>query len=154
MPIGDDTYYYRRCLPHLEREYKTYFVTFCTKSRRVLEPCDRDIVFRECLAVRSDAHWLHCIVVMPDHVHLLVTLSNDESLSRFLQPIKGRSARFINALHGRRGSIWQRESFDHILRKDEDLAKKGEYIANNPARAGLVGRARDYPWLWIRASAG
>src|SRR5205809_8007679 len=124
MPIGADTYAYRRRLPHLQREHRTYFVTFCTRSRRVLEPADRDIVLRECISAHTDACWLHRAVVMPDHVHLLITLAKDESLSRWLQPIKGRSARLINSRNNSEGSIWQRESFDHILRRDEDLLKK------------------------------
>jgi REP element-mobilizing transposase RayT len=154
MPIGNDTYAYRQRLPHLQREYKTYFVTFCTKSRRMLDSTERDIVLRECIAMHSDAFWLHCAVVMPDHVHVLATLGPNELLYRRLQVIKGRSARYINALRNRSGALWQPESFDRILRRDEDLVKKAEYIANNPVRAGLVERANEYPWLWILASAG
>ena len=57
-------------------------------------------------------------------------------------------------MFGRSGSLWQRESFDHILRRDEDLIEKAEYIANNPVRAGLVARPEEYRWLWISASTG
>ena len=150
MPIGDDTYDYRQRLPHLQREYKTYFVTFCTKARRELNSAERDIVLRECVAIHSDASWLHCAVVMPDHVHLLITLGQDESLCRRLQLIKGRSARCINLLTNRSGCVWQPESFDRVLRKDEGVVKKAEYIANNPVRAGLVASAEEYRWLWIQ----
>ena len=54
MPLGDDTYYYRQRLPHLQREYKTYFVTFCTKWRRELTSGERDIVLRECVSIHSE----------------------------------------------------------------------------------------------------
>src|SRR3954467_4752786 len=110
--IGPDTYVYRRRLPHLQRDYKTYFVTFCTKSRRMLDPQHRDIVLRECVSAHSNACWLHCAIVMPDHVHLLVTMGPNESLAAWLQPIKGRSARLINMALHRSGPLWQRESFD------------------------------------------
>ena len=91
---------------------------------------------------------------MPDHVHLLLALIPPRSLQDVLRLIKGRAARFISSLTSRSGSLWQRESFDHILRKNEDLLKKAEYIANNPVRAGLVERAENYPWLWIQNQAG
>jgi len=61
---------------------------------------------------------------------------------------KGPSAHSINRLLGRKGSLWQRESFDHILRSEEKLTEKGEYIANNPVRAGLVSTSDEWPWLW------
>jgi len=45
---------------------------------------------------------------------------------------------------GRTGRVWQDESFDHILRGDESLSKKMEYILQNPVRAGLAARSQDY----------
>jgi REP element-mobilizing transposase RayT len=154
MSIGDDTYAYKRRLPHLQREHKNYFVTFCTKNRRVLDPKERDVVLREYVAQHSVSCWLHRVVVMPDHVHALMALFSEQSLQNVMRLIKGRSARAINAMTGRRGSLWQRESFDHILRRDEDLIEKAEYIANNPVRAGLVARPEEYRWLWISESTG
>ncbi len=54
----------------------------------------------------------------------------------------------INEYLGRRGPLWEEESFDRILRSDEDVNRKGEYIANNPVRARIVASPEDYPWLW------
>jgi hypothetical protein len=54
----------------------------------------------------------------------------------------------VNRALGRGGSLWQDESFDHLLRSDESLRQKAEYICQNPVRAGLVEREEDYPWLW------
>jgi REP element-mobilizing transposase RayT len=85
---------------------------------------------------------------MPDHVHLLVTPFEEIRLSSIMDSIKGASAHAINRVLGRRGAMWQRESFDHILRSDEKLTEKGEYIANNPVRAGLVAKSDEWPWLW------
>ena len=47
------------------------------------------------------------------------------------------------------GPVWQEESFDHVLRNDESLREKIEYIRQNPVRKKLVMKAEDYPWLWI-----
>jgi len=154
MSIGDDTYAYCRRLPQLQREHKNYFVTFCTKNRRVLDPESRDIVLRECVAQHGVSCWVHRAVVMPDHVHLLMALFPAQSLQNVMRLIKGRTARAINMQSSRSGPLWQRESFDHILRRDEDLIEKAEYIANNPVRAGLVATPEEYRWLWISWSTG
>lgn len=111
MTIGDDTYAYYRRLPHLQREHKNYFVTFCTKNRQLLDPQSRDIVLAECISQHGVSCWLHRVVVMPDHVHLLMALSPEQSLQNVMRLIKGRSARAINKMSGRAGSLWQREYF-------------------------------------------
>jgi REP element-mobilizing transposase RayT len=84
---------------------------------------------------------------MPDHVHVIG--SPQILLDKLLKGIKGASARTINRALKREGSVWQQESFDHELRRDESLIEKAEYVAMNPVRKGLVERPEDYPWLWI-----
>jgi REP element-mobilizing transposase RayT len=98
--------------------------------------------------------FLHAAVVMPDHVHLLLTPWRDEEgntygLSEILGAIKGASAHSVNKMLGRSGSAWQDESFDHILRSDESLEAQAEHFCQNPVRKGLVARPEDYPWLWL-----
>jgi hypothetical protein len=66
-----------------------------------------------------------------------------------LQCLKGTTAHRINKLVHRGGPVWQEESFDHLLRSDESLAEKCEYIRQNPVRRGLVQRAEDYRWMWV-----
>ena len=90
---------------------------------------------------------------MPDHVHMIITPLNDEQASTYglaeiMKAIKGVSARSINKALGRLGSVWQEESFDHILRSHEHIQSKVEYICQNPVRKGLVKEVDDYPWLW------
>jgi REP-associated tyrosine transposase len=147
VPVADDTTAYRRRLPHLQRSGTTYFVTFCTLERRVLTPSERDIALNCCVHDHRTTYWLHCAVVMPDHVHMIFT-PYDYALAIIMKRIKGVSARFINRADQRKGTVWQGESFDHILRSDEDLMKKAEYVCNNPVRAGLVATIDDYPWIW------
>jgi REP element-mobilizing transposase RayT len=88
---------------------------------------------------------------MPDHAHLVATPYEEWTLARIMQRIKGVSSHRINHLNAMSGRLWQHESFDHILRSDESLGKKIEYICQNPVRAGLVATPEEYPWLW-RAS--
>ena len=148
MPVGIDTYAYRGRLPHLNKADKTYFVTFCTRSRETLPPAARDIVLSSCIHDHEKLCWLDCVVDMPDHVHLIVTPYDGLLLATVLNQIKSASVHRINRSMGRSGSLWQRESFDRILRSDENLYAKREYIFNNPVRAGLVARWEDYPWIW------
>lgn len=90
---------------------------------------------------------------MPDHVHLLLTASTDEhgetyGIAQIMQAIKGASAHAVNHALGRKGRVWQPESFDHVLRSDESIRQKADYVCANPVRAGLVSTEDEYPWLW------
>ena len=79
---------------------------------------------------------------MPNHVHLLVQPRGDTSLARITQSWKGWSAREINRLLGRRGTFWQAESYDHIVRDAVEWSAFAKYIRGNPEQASLP--ASDY----------
>ena len=66
--------------------------------------------------------------------------------------IKAFSARTINDQLRHRATLWQEESFDHVLRSSENLDAKIAYVLQNPVRAGLVRIAEEYPWTWVRQS--
>jgi REP element-mobilizing transposase RayT len=91
---------------------------------------------------------------MPDHVHLLFTPYEKWPLAQIMKRVKGVSARYINAVIRHSGTLWQDESFDRIVRADEDVRKKGDYISENPVRAGLVATPEEYPWLWRQWKTG
>lgn len=144
---------YRRRLPHIQREGKTLFITFSTFKRWILPEAVRHLVIKHCLHDHGKKYILHGIVVMPDHVHMIITPLKDDyggtyGLAEIMKSIKGVSARSINRKLNRRGSVWQEESFDHILRSGEHAQSKVEYILANPVRKGLVEKVDDYPWLW------
>lgn len=167
-------YHYRRRLPHLQKADADLFITFCTGARRVLPQEARDLVLQHCLReggispfagegaratesniiqAESRIH-LHAMVVMPDHVHLLLRPLRDENswpfpLVDILQCFKGATAHRINKMLGTSGPVWEEESFDHVLRSDESLKQKCEYIQQNPVRAKLVRRPEEYRWLWL-----
>jgi REP element-mobilizing transposase RayT len=147
-------YEYRRRLPHYQKADRALFVTFRKLNRDEFPPSARDIVLQHCLHDHGNRFLLHAAVVMPEHVHLLLTPLRDEqgwpySLPALLKSIKGVSARNVNRLLGNSGPVWQDESFDHVLRSDESFVYKLEYIRDNPVRRGLVSKAEDYPWLWM-----
>ncbi len=148
--------FYRRNLPHLQRDFKPHFITFVTKSRWVLPEWARDIVMSSCRHDHRVQYELYVAVVMPDHVHMILTPLIDErrhqifSLIEIMRGIKGASARAINQKLERHGAVWQEESFDHVVRCSEGLDAKVDYILQNPVRKGLVDDWRKYSWAWRR----
>jgi putative DNA methylase len=88
---------------------------------------------------------LHAFVVMPNHVHLLVTAR--VPLSKLTKSLKGITAKRANAMLGLTGKpFWQEESYDHVVRQEGGFERVRSYIEENPVRAGLVRQASDYRW--------
>ena len=88
---------------------------------------------------------LHAGVVMPNHVHVLLTPII--SPSKLLQSVKGFSAREANKILGRTGEpFWQAESYDHWVRNETEFQKIVAYIEDNPVGAGLAATPEDYRW--------
>jgi len=145
--------FYRRNLPHVQRDNKPHFLTFCTYRRWVLPDWARETVLQSCLHENHVTCELFVVAVMPDHVHLIFNPSVRDgitcSLAEITKAIKSASAHLINRRLERRGSVWQVESFDRVLRVSEKLGEKVEYVIKNPVRAGLVESAKDYRWLWV-----
>ena len=95
----------------------------------------------------GERYELHAWVVMPNHVHAVLRPLSDWSLSWILKGWKGYSAHEANRLLGWAGQpFWQRESFDHLVRNDEDLHRCCEYTPLNPVNAGLCARPADCRW--------
>ena len=145
---------YRRRLPHFQKFDAPLFITFCAGGPLVLPDEARNPVLNHCLRDHGISVDLFAAVVMPDHVHLLLRALRDEHgwpflLVEIMQSLKGATAHRINKLLHRSGPVWEEESFDHVLRSDESLEKKREYIRQNPVRAGLIQKPEDYRWLWV-----
>jgi len=88
---------------------------------------------------------LHAWVIMANHVHLLV--SPRVAPVRFLQSIKGYTAREANRVLGQTGEpFWQAESYDHWIRDGGEFERVRAYIENNPVRAGLARSPEEFRW--------
>jgi putative transposase len=152
-------YHYYRRLPHMQGRGGPIFITFTTKGRRVLEPSCRDVVL-DCVQFGNrDFFELLAVVVMPDHVHLVLTPRIREKghyipVREIMKGIKGASARKINQLRGETETVWQDESFVHALRNNSDLLAAIEYIVENPVTEKLVREPNSYRWLWIGDTTG
>jgi REP element-mobilizing transposase RayT len=148
--------FYRRNVPRLQRDAKPHFITFVSKDRLVLPDWARDIVLDCCRHDDGTRYQLHVAVVMPDNAHVILTPNVDlrrrcvVPLSEITKAIKGSAAHAINHRLGRTGTVWQEESFDHVLRSSEYLDQKILYVLNNPVRRGLVADWSEYRWLWCK----
>ena len=73
--------------------------------------------------------------------------------SRLLKSLKGYTAYQANRVLGRTGEpFWQRESYDHWVRNQEEWRRIAAYIENNPVKAGVVSQAEDYRWASAHAT--
>ncbi len=89
-----------------------------------------------------------CFSIMPNHLHILFTLREGE-LSRVMQLLKGRTSFEANKILDRKGTFWQHESYDHVLRENE-FERMVRYILLNPVKAGLVENWNDWPGNYLR----
>jgi alanyl-tRNA synthetase/REP element-mobilizing transposase RayT len=152
--------YSKRNLPHFERPWGKYHVTFSTRGQRQLAPSERDIVMASILhGHRHGQYHLFAACVMSDHVHLLFEpqIKGDDPegrpvfypLGEILHGIKSTTAHRINKAASVSGThVWEEESHDRLIRGESDLQEKFSYVCRNPWDAGLLGPNEDYPWLW------
>ena len=129
------------------------YATFCTHRRWILPEQVRSLVLQHCLHGHGTKYWVHAAVVMPDHVHMILSPCRDSAsctygLPEILNGIKGASSHSVNRALKRTGHVWQDESFDHVLRSSESRSRKIEYLCNNSVRGRLVRTAEEWPWLW------
>ena len=80
--------------------------------------------------------------IMPNHVHVLVKLAQNEELEKILHSWKSFTSHEINKRNGTTGSIWQKESYDHLIRDGEDFKNQIDYVLTNPVKAGFID------WQW------
>ncbi len=96
---------------------------------------------------------LHAWVVMPNHVHLLITPLT--SVSELLRSLKGATAHEANRVLVRKGPFWQHESYDRLVRDEREFQRIENYIVQNPVKAGLAASSELYQWssAWAAAQA-
>jgi REP element-mobilizing transposase RayT len=86
--------------------------------------------------------WCRLVVLMPDHLHALVSFpENEAGMASAVRDWKRGTARF-------QGVRWQSNFFDHRLRSEAEADEAWVYFGENPVVKGLVGRAEDWPWRW------
>jgi len=111
--------------------------------------------FHRCLWEACEAHncHLHAFVFMTNHVPLLITPWSVKGVSKVMQSVGVRYVQRFNELYDRRGTLWQGRYRATLVEKERYLFACYRYVEQNPVRAGLVKRARDYPWSSHNANA-
>lgn len=124
---------------------RIFFITTVTANRQPI--FRRDAVAR--LLIETLAHYrderkflLHEFVIMPDHLHALITPALEISLERAMQFIKGGFSYRLKS----HPPVWQASFTNHRVRDREDYVHHREYIRMNPVRARLAAKAEDYPY--------
>ena len=125
------------------QEVLTYFVTTVTASRRRLFQVheNAELLIGTLQDQRSKGRiMLHSFVVMPDHVHFILTPAPEVSLEKAMQYIKGGfSFRLKSKI-----DVWQRSYDNRRILDSEDFAERTRYIHENPVRAHIASRAEEY----------
>jgi putative transposase len=100
--------------------------------------------------------------VMPNHVHLIISTEDlgrgssrqrivaETSVERVCRLLKGATAYACNRALNRSGQFWQHESYDHLIRSDEELERTIWYILSNPVKAGLVATWQQWRWNYVK----
>ena len=91
---------------------------------------------------QNQRYQLHAFVIMPDHLHLLLTPAPDISLEKAMQYIKGGFSFRLKIA----GEVWQRSFTEHRIKNTADYENHLAYIVENPARARLAAAASLYPY--------
>ena len=130
-------------LDHRTAPGSSYFVTTrCAQGRSVFQiPEVAQILITAILHYRdTDAYLLHEFVVMPNHLHVLLTPGPTTSLEKAVQLIKVGSSFHISKQRGHKTEIWQQGFHDWTIRDFGDWQAKAQYIRTNPVRAQLADK--------------
>ena len=135
----------RRNLPHLQLPNTTYFITWQTVSGITLSDADSTCLIESIEHRHGDSATIDALVIMPDHVHMLVRMNNQNDLCKWISDLKRYTARTINSQSNRTGSLWQDEHFDRIVRDENEYVDHLTYIVDNPIKAELTKHRHE--WL-------
>jgi putative transposase len=125
----------------------TYFVTFSTWQRRRLFVVENYVrLFLKTLYRyrREGRFQIHAFVVMPEHVHLLISPVDNITIERSVQLVKGSYSHALGEILGRNREIWQRGFTDHRIRDREDFVNHENYVHQNPVERKIVNDSSEY----------
>lgn len=91
---------------------------------------------------------LHDFVIMPDHVHLLLTVWDGMTIEKAMQLIKGRFSHRMSHEYGYNGEVWHRGFTETQVMNRASFEKHRDYIGQNPVKAGLVTSADEFPFCF------
>ena len=96
---------------------------------------------------------VHSYVLMTNHVHLLLTPSTDDGVSRLIQTLSSYYVRYINQTYDRTGTLWEGRYKSCLVDSEDYFLLVSRYIELNPVRARMVKHPSEYPWSSFHANA-
>lgn len=96
--------------------------------------------------MREKRFTVHDFVVMPDHVHVLLSLGTDLSIEKAVQMIKGNFSFRAKKELGYTWDVWQKGFSEVQVSTEESFIRHQHYIDQNPVKAGLAPSAEEYPY--------
>ena len=130
---------------------RVFFATTKTSmAKRILQSERNAMLLIEVLRsnVTAGKFQLHDFVIMPNHLHLLVTLPSDMTIERTMQLVKGGFSYRLRKEYGFQGEVWQRGFSEARVNDRQSLLYYREYMAQNPVKAGLVDCPQLYPYSY------
>jgi putative transposase len=128
---------------------RTFFVSSRTSQGRALLQTERmAALFIDVLRsyMRAKKFKVHDFVVMPNHVHVLLTLGPELSIEKAVQMMKGNFSYRAKKELGYPWEIWQKGFSEVQISTEGDFVRHQNYIDENPVRAGLARSADEYPY--------
>ncbi len=125
-------------------------------NRQIIFAAEADCqFFRDALVDASEKHQLqiHAYVWMTNHIHLLATPENENSISKVFQSVGRKYVQYFNYTYKRSGTLWEGRYRATVVDSERYLLTVMRYIELNPVRAGMVAHPRDYPWSSYRRNA-
>ena len=105
-------------------------------ERVLAKPQAAEIVSNAITNFDGERYRLIAWCVMPNHVHVLMTQLGI-SIAKVVHSWKSFSAKRVNAVLGRKGELWKKDYWDHLVRNSRELEQTVAYVMNNPSNAGL-----------------
>ncbi len=142
--------FHKRVFGYLDKQLDT-----CRELPDILKQSQFSQIVKESLLYQNGKRYsMHAFCIMPNHVHALITPysnKNDykKTLSTITQTWKRHTARQINLLLNRSGSVWSAETYDHLVRSESEFARIVSYILNNPVKANLVNAWEKWTNNWV-----
>ena len=130
-----------------------YFITTNTENR---ENAFKDkkaikIIIEDLEFYRKKFNFkLHAFVIMPNHIHLLITPFEKGDISKIMHNFKSHTSQVINEVLDRNKRLWQEGFYEHAIRDEFDFKRKVNYIHKNPLMAGIVKEVADYRFSSFR----
>ena len=95
---------------------------------------------------------LYCYCIMPEHLHLIIQPHMKRyDISQIMKHTKGAFARAHNIIKYKSGPIWRSRFYDTMLRDEDSLMTRINYILQNPVKGNIIKQAEDYPYSSARA---